>query len=239
MTTRERRQARAERLREWADKRQHDASLTFAAHEKYRGDHAFNTQPGHIPERARVIDREDRAFASLAKADSMSSRAASIEAQIDRSIYSDDPDAVEALTARVAELEAKRDHMKKVNAAYRKRDDAALTALGSMSSDAWDKALAGGWSKKPYASYEFQNIGGNIKRNRDRIADVQRRTERAAAAEAKGGVSIDGAGDYVSVTFSEKPDREVINAMKAAGFHWSGGSWHGKRDELPEAVKGA
>ena len=59
MTYRERRERRAERLRGWAEARQARAAATFAAHEVYRSDYAFNTQPGHIPERARVIARED------------------------------------------------------------------------------------------------------------------------------------------------------------------------------------
>lgn len=54
MTYRERREARAERLRGWAEKREKAAEATFKSHEIFRGDHAFNTQPGHIPERARV-----------------------------------------------------------------------------------------------------------------------------------------------------------------------------------------
>lgn len=67
-TYRERREARAERLRGFAEKREATAAATFKSHEQYRGDHAFNTQPGHIPERARVIAREDRAHESLQKA---------------------------------------------------------------------------------------------------------------------------------------------------------------------------
>lgn len=42
MTYRERRERRAERLRGWADTRQARAAATFAAHEVYRGDVAFN-----------------------------------------------------------------------------------------------------------------------------------------------------------------------------------------------------
>lgn len=49
---------------------------------------------------------------------------------------------------------------------------------------------------------------------------------------------IEGSGDYVRVTFAEKPDREILKQLKAAGFRWGGGSWSGRRDALPASVNG-
>jgi hypothetical protein len=45
MTYRERRMRRAEHLHGWADKREQNAAATLKQSERYRGDHAFNTQP--------------------------------------------------------------------------------------------------------------------------------------------------------------------------------------------------
>lgn len=165
MTYRERREARAERLRGWADKRVTTATAVLDADFKtYRGDIAFNTQPGHIPLRARVIARDDRAFESLAKAKSMQSRAGGIESQLESSIYSDDPDAIERLQERIATLEAKRDKIKATNAAYRKEH---WGELRDMTAYQRDQAM-------PYAGYELTNLSGNIKRNRDRLAGLER-----------------------------------------------------------------
>lgn len=50
MIYRERREARADRLRGWADTRTARATAALKIGESYRGDHAFNTQPGHIAE---------------------------------------------------------------------------------------------------------------------------------------------------------------------------------------------
>ena len=164
MTYRERREARAERLRGWAEKRQTDASATLRAITKqYGGDTAFNTQPGHIPERARVISREDKAFASLRKADGMESRAAGIEDQLASAIYSDDPDAIPALEARIAKLEAQREQIKAENAAYRKEHGAELKGLGVYERE----------QKMPHAGWELSNLSGNIARNRQRLARMQ------------------------------------------------------------------
>ena len=68
MTYRERRLAKAERLREWAEKRNTKATATLNSKPGLRHDWAFITQPGHIPERARMNAADDRAHASLKKA---------------------------------------------------------------------------------------------------------------------------------------------------------------------------
>jgi len=67
---------RADRYDEWAAKRETVANATIQTiSNRYRGDHAFNTQPGHIPERARVIRREDRAIGSLSMAEKFRAKA--------------------------------------------------------------------------------------------------------------------------------------------------------------------
>jgi hypothetical protein len=73
---------------------------------------------------------------------------------------------------------------------------------------------------------------------RERLAFVKVQRERAAAAAAApAGVSIEAAGDYCTVTFAEKPEREILDALKAAGFRWGKGSWSGRRDKLPSEIE--
>lgn len=67
---------RAGKLEGWAAKREEKAAAVFAANERFTGDVAFNTQPGHIPFRARIIRQEDRQFESLALAREMRAKAA-------------------------------------------------------------------------------------------------------------------------------------------------------------------
>mgnify|MGYP001591397920 CR=1 FL=1 len=204
MTTRSRRLAKAERLREWADKRQHDAAALLARDAHYRGDHAFNTQPGHIPERARLIAREDQAYRSLDKADSMASRAAGIEAQADRAIYSDDEDATERLQERISGLEAERERIKSYNASCRK---------GKPNGDLLDEKQRGeilsiarytpyNCKGGAFPAYHLSNLSGNIKRQRDRLVEVERREKRAQAAEDNGGVLVAGSSGFINITFS-------------------------------------
>lgn len=174
---RARRQARAERLRGWAGKREDKAQATLDAGAPYREDHAFNTQPGHIPERARVIAREDRAYESMDKAASMRSRADGIEHQAANAIYSDDPDAVEQLRARVAALEAKRERIKAYNKTCRKgqpdtsllEDDEKVELVSAIR--VWgDTQCAGG----KFPSYVLSNLTGELGRNRKRLDGMTR-----------------------------------------------------------------
>ena len=170
MTYRDRREARAGRLNGWAETREQRAAAVLKAGEQYHGDTAFNTQPGHIPGRARLIASEDRAYQSQNKAASMRSRADGIESQLANAIYEDDPDAIEQLQARITRLETERDHAKAANAAYRTAHKAELKAMDS----AYERNQA-----MPYPSYVFQNLSGNLSRQRERLA----RLEKAAAAE--------------------------------------------------------
>lgn len=176
-TYRERREARAERLRGWAEKREQDATAAITQiHDTYSGDYAFNTQPGHIPERSRVIARQERAFESLHKAESMSSRAAGIEAQLAGAIYSDDPDAIEAFEARIADLEAERDRIKAYNASCRKgarnvdlldeHQQAELVSLARVAAFQIGK-------HGEFPAYVLSNLAGNINRNKKRLAALQ------------------------------------------------------------------
>lgn len=181
MTYRERRMARADRLREWAAKREAKAAAVFKASEPFRGDIAFNTQPGHIPFRARLIAREDRAVESLDKAHSMEARADNIERQASEAIYSDDPDAADALRAKVAKLEATQAAMKAANAAIRKHAKAgadaqvaAMVALGFDEVRARKLLVPDFAGRIGFADFETKNNGANIRRLKARLAEVER-----------------------------------------------------------------
>lgn len=163
MTYRDRRLAKAARLRAWADKRVASATAALNSDPDLRHDWAFISQPGRIPARDRMNRSDARAFASLDKADRMASRAASIESAADHAIYSDDPDAADRLRDRIAELEAKRAAMTAANAAYRKAHRAELAALTP-----YGRSMA-----VPHAGYELSNLSGNIGRLKGRLKLIE------------------------------------------------------------------
>lgn len=176
MTYRERREAKAERLREWADKREAKSDAARADFDRTSSMIPMG-QPvlvGHHSEKRhrRDLDRIDRKLGQTVehgrKADEFRSRADNIEAAAEKAIYSDDEDAIERLEERIVELEAKRVKIKERNAAYRKEHKAELKEMGAYQRD----------QAMPFRGYVLQNLGGNINRNKKRLAQLKRVAER-------------------------------------------------------------
>jgi DNA repair exonuclease SbcCD ATPase subunit len=181
MTTRERRERRAARRREWAESRAQKAAAAREGTDRIAGMIPMG-QPilvGHHSEKRhrRDIERADngmrRGLEHQAKAHEMSSRADNIEAAAERAIYSDDADAIERLEERIAELEATRTEMKRRNAEWLKANREAAKAMSAYERD----------RARPHAGYELTNLGGNISRTRKRLKALQR--ERQLEAEGK------------------------------------------------------
>jgi len=243
MTYRDRREAKAEKLTEWAEKRQAKAEAGWA-----RGDEMASVIPfgqpilvGHYSEgrdrryRARIASTFDKALEDQRKAEDMGSRAEGIRDQLASSIYSDDPDAIEALETRIAKLEAEREAIKAHNKEHRGSKKCTCPEDCNCRNP-WQHQTCK-CKNHPLPAYHLQNLSGNIKRNRDRLEVVRRQAARSERCEAAGGIAIeDHRSGYCSVTFSEKPDYDTRQALKDAGFRWSQGSWWGKRDQLPESV---
>ena len=174
-TYRERRLAKAARLRDWSASNAAKADNRSAAADATASAIPFG-QPilvGHHSERRHRRDLE-RIHANMSasvqlseKAASQAARADEIEAQAAGAIYSDDPDAIPALTAKIAHLEERREAMKAANAEYRKAHREQLKAMSRYEAH----------QAVPYPSWAITNIGGNISRCRDRLARLQREAE--------------------------------------------------------------
>jgi hypothetical protein len=239
MTRRERLESKLEKRQEWAAGRREKAATIHRFTGQFRGDHAFNTQPGHIPIRARVIRMDERAYEHTKMAGHHDTKAAGLATQLERSVFSDDADAIEQLQGRINEHEAARDRMKLVNKLYKKGDAAGLAALGIDLERLKVKLAEAGsyWGSKPHLPYELTNLGARIRSDHERIAAIKARRERATRAETAGGLLVEG-DEWVRVTFAEKPPRETILALREAGFNWGDGHWTGRREKLPDAVRG-
>ena len=254
MTRRERLEARVERRQEWAEKASARADQRFATAHKIVDGIPLG-QPilvGHHSEKRHRADI-DRMASNMSKgvaesklADHHESKAAGLAAQLDRTVFSDDGNAIEALQARIAEREAESARRKAINAAFKKAPgvDTAAKLAGMVRAGAISEsegvAIAGHfarchWETRPFPAYSLTNLGANIRRDKERIKEIEQRQARSARAESAGGVVIEGA-EWVRVTFAEKPEHEVLEALRAAGFRWGGGSWSGERSKLPALV---
>jgi hypothetical protein len=231
MGRRERAEARLERRRDWAESRDRKAAAGFAAADRIASGIPLG-QPilvGHHSEgrHRRDIARIDSGMRAGVESSKMAaehrSKAAGIEAQLESTIFSDDPDAIEALEARIAELEAKRAERVAQNNGARKAGREAT-----------------------WPAYSLSNLSGNIRRLRERVKFVTARTAQLGKAHAAGGILVELIGPghwdntiHARVTFEEFPGRKTVEELKAAGFHWSDPSWWGKADNLPARFAGA
>ena len=247
MTRRERLEMKLEKREEWAAGRKIKAASLLARNEPYTSDWAFITQPGHIPERARVIARENKAFEHLDMAKHHAQAAEGLKTQLETSIYSDDGDAVEALETRIAENEAERTVKREANKIYRanpKNQETPdkiekLVGLGLSEAEARAGFSPDFCGRYGFPDYVLSNLGGRITADRKRLEFIRDRQEKKQAAEASpNGVVIQQAEQgYCRVIFAEKPPREILDGLKAAGFFWCKGYWGGKADALPAEVK--
>lgn len=255
MTRRERLEARLEKRQAWAASRDQKSAAGFAR-ARVIADGIPLGQPilvGHHSERRHRADvaRIDAGMRQGCESADMAAhhraKADGLERQLDGSIFSDDPDAVEALTARVAELEAQRARWKAENAAFRKGDaewikvrypdtDPAI-ALVYAERERGEIMAGYSWTRQPHPAYSLSNLAGNIGRLRKRLEVVKQRQAATAEAEARGGLLIRrGAHDSASVRFVDYPGRAIVDALKAAGFRYSGGAWFGTASRIPSAV---
>lgn len=258
MTRRERLEMKLEKRLLWAESRETKAA---AAWEKGDLSEAKSGIPfgqpilvGHHSEgrHRRTVERAHAATAAAIEhkhmAEHHAAKASGIESQLDRSIFSDDENALEALQERIAGLEAERAKNTKINRILHqnpkniKTDEkvAAILALGLSEFTAnklFEPDFAG---RIGIPAYVNSNLSGRITAARKRLTVIQRQQERHAAAEAsETGVHVKYTGDgvYAIITFAEKPSRDILNALREAGYYWGQGCWTGQTEKIPDTVK--
>lgn len=252
MTTREKLEAKLEKREAWAVARRESAHAGFESAHKLVENIPLG-QPilvGHHSEKAarnlykRVEQKSLAACESLNMAEHHESKAEGLQRKLDKCIFSDDEDAVEKIEERIAGLERKQAVMVAVNKICRnKKTDQAekekqiRESMPGIDERTMHEIFNPVFTHLPpgFPSYALSNNNANLNRLKKRIEEVKRRQERQEMAE-ENGVAITGNETYVSVTFSEKPEYDIIRALKEAGFYWSRGSWRGERAKLPESV---
>jgi hypothetical protein len=184
-TYRERREARADRLREWAAGREAKAARSASSVETITGMIPLG-QPillGHHSQRRAERDRNRiergtrRTIEHTNKAREFARRASNIEAAAEHAVYSDDPDAIAKLQARIAERERDHDTIKAYNAACRKGTANAATLPARLRIDLQAAINAWGDSQCPngrFPAYTLSNLSANIRRDRQRLATLIR-----------------------------------------------------------------
>lgn len=186
-TYRERRLAKADRYEEWAAKRQAKADAEATKSSDLAGLIPFG-QPvivghhsgaRHRSHLKKIRGSMERAIEHGDKAQSMASRAATIRTQADHAIYNDDPDALERLHAKVADLEAQRNGIREYNKTCRRgAPDVSLLhpiQAGELERAAGNTTVLTHMTRPDgsLAPYIASNIGGVINATRKRIARLE------------------------------------------------------------------
>lgn len=152
-------------------------------------------------------------------------------------ISSDDPQALDKLRNKLAKMEAEREEMKAVNAAWRKYDkkgdSGPLEKLGfdagNIQKLAAEVEKAYSWEKQPYPKWMLSNLGQNIKRVKDRITQLERQSNRTNGETEFGSVRMVENADEnrIQLFFPGKPDADIRSMLKSHGFRWSprNGCW--------------
>lgn len=198
----ERRQARIDRLNGAARKATEESDRQYKRSHDLVKDIPFG-QP-NIEGRPALPRLREKSWNALGKAVEADEKAAyyagrAEAAENNSTISSDDPEAIEKLKSKLADLEAERERVKASNKAAR--------AAG----------------KEPAPWYTLPYLGKDIKRIKDRIAHLERVDQMPAETiEFDGGEIISDADtNRIMVRHDEKPDSTVIQALKSNGFHWA------------------
>lgn len=183
---------------------------------------------GHHSEKRHraALARSDRAIAkgvALAKkAAELAGRGASVGTG---GISSDDPDAQAKLDDKRTTLEQQRDRMKAANAAWRKRDDAALIATTGMGLVYWTAEIEGrfSWEKQPYPASTLTNLNARIRATAKRADQIEAAGELEALDEVVGAgrLVVDPDDNRVTLVFPARLSKDDYKDVRSYGFVWS------------------
>ncbi len=212
-------EARAAKHRAEADARHQtvdDLTRVMAGQPVLVGHHS---EKRHRRDLQRMGDNMRKALEHTREAD----RAEQLAANPSTAISGDDPAALDKLRAKLAAMEAQRETIKRQNRAARKGDPetvALITRIYRVTD--WHDP------KKGHPSYVLSNLGANIRRVKQRIADL----ERTAGREARE-LTV---GDWTATENPEtnrvelhgpRPTAAQKSDLKGSGWRWSrrAGAW--------------
>jgi len=232
-------EARRERYEELADKAQTESRELHGRARDMAGAIPFG-QPilvGHHSEsrdrnfRGRIDNTFGKAVAAQDKAKHYERKAASVGKG---GISSDDPDAVQKLRAELDKAEQAQNKMKAANKAVRANKTpetqmAALLEIGLTEAQAAGAIKPDFAGRVGYPAYALTNNNANMKRIKGRIAELEKRSQRAEVEQEAEGYTYreDTTENRVMFIFDGKPDEATRAILKREAFKWSPsrGAW--------------
>lgn len=155
----------------------------------------------------------------------------------DKTIYSNDANALQRLQARLAQLESNQEQWKRVNAYWRKHGTMTGYGLSEEAETRINEQMKTNGLSQPIPGWRLTNNNAEIHRVRDRIAELERLKEQADAPADEAerrypeieGVTVreNSEAMRIELYFDEKPTDEARMLLKGAAFKWapSKGAW--------------
>ncbi|SHN45566.1 DUF3560 domain-containing protein [Chitinophaga sp. CF418] len=140
------------------------------------------------------------------------------------SIFSDDPEALVKLRDKLSGLERNQDFMKKANVFLKKRDKAGFLTLPTATPELWDEISSLSRFGGPgYARFELSNNNSEIRRVKQRIADMERMEATPPRDEIVKEIRIleNREANRLQIFFGSKPPEEVRQQLKKRGFKYA------------------
>jgi len=157
-----------------------------------------HSEKRHRRDLKRIDNHQSKAIEEAKKAEYYRQKADNI--QNPKSIASNDPEAIEKLGEKLEEMEELRKEWKAENSQARKQGQDA-----------------------PHPPYEFQNLGQNIRRVRERILRLKEIRQIEEKKIVKNGITvlINQELNRVQIFFPAIPSQEIRAELKQNGFRWS------------------
>lgn len=147
-------------------------------------------------------------------------------AENNTAVSSDDPEAIQKLERKLADLIQHQEFMKAVNAYYRKNK--TLKGCPCISPETASKitsSMKNSWRNEPkhFESYELSNNNAEIRRLKERIETLKKQKETTFTGwKFEGGeVVLNKELNRLQIIFEDKPDEELRGELKSHGFRWA------------------
>lgn len=225
-----RRQARYDRLLAATEKAEQESASNWNQAHAMASVIPFG-QPilvGHYSEkrdrnyRSRIKSKSRKGYELYQKAAELRSRAESVQGN--DAIFSDDPEATDKLSEKIAKLEELQAAYKAVNAAYKKFLKNPATLDGAdlpESTKNLIREFKPGWSgDQPIPSYRLTNNSANIRRLKERAQVVEQKQAAQDTQEEIDGVRIEysPSENRIRIYYPGRVPLETYKTLKQHGF---------------------
>lgn len=235
------RQAKIDRLRERAEAKEAQSSALYNQSDRMASCIPMG-QPiliGHHSER-RDRNFRERMHNKMRKAGELQDEAERLRrraeaAEANTAIFSDAPNAVESLAAKIERLEKRQEAMRFVNKHVRANNKEALAEMGYTDEQITKFFTPDFCGRVGFPSYALTNNSAVIRDAKKRMARLEAQRNDETQEFVIGAIRIvDNVEDNrIQVFFPGKPAEEIRSKLKHNGFRWSpyNGCWQSYRKQ--------